>query len=541
MQKQKAVLFVSIFSITILISACLQNNPAGIETEAPVTQAPQTEEPVQKITPTATFTPTPEPTQEFSPPAKFGPQQKDFPVNINPLTGLPVANPDLLARPALLISITHFPVEVRPQGGLSFASWVFEYLIATGSTRFAAVFHGDMPYAEAPRTGNCEVRMDPFVEENLLLGNRVWQDSNADGIQSPGEQGIGGVCVNLLTADGILAQQTSTDTNGYYAFNVEAGEYYIEFVKPEDWAFTEKDVGYEDADSDASQDSGQTETFRLDADARHWDAGLIPSTQPDRAEIPPAEVGPVRSARLIHIHLQKSLQNSCLIYAGATEEIRDKIPGCAVVFKDGDGGYGSPLETSRMEAISDDNWRKVGGNFNYANNVFSTDTPKNGISASQVDLFYAQLNQSRWVYDASFQGWLRFVDKASEPVELHVDTDRLNGRQVFFENLVVLFVDHEVLAPLIIQMYLEQGDYGNALVFRDGQMFNAKWSLRSGSYEMSTGRRRPLAIQDMDGNPFPLRPGRTWFIVATPYSEYSETETGHWRFRIYSPPGAGLY
>src|SRR5689334_14792331 len=45
---------------------------------------------------------------------------------INPLTGLQVANPSLLQLPALLVSISHFPVTARPQSGLSFAPYVFE-------------------------------------------------------------------------------------------------------------------------------------------------------------------------------------------------------------------------------------------------------------------------------------------------------------------------------------------------------------------------------------------------------------------------------
>src|SRR5215207_7239199 len=57
------------------------------------------------------------------------------PVN-NPLTGLPVADPSLLQIPAALVSISHFPVEARPQAGLSFAPYVFEIYITEGATRF---------------------------------------------------------------------------------------------------------------------------------------------------------------------------------------------------------------------------------------------------------------------------------------------------------------------------------------------------------------------------------------------------------------------
>ena len=486
-------------------------------------------------------------------PASYGPQKDDFPTDVNPFTGLPVANPTLLEQPALLVSITHFPPDVRPQAGLSFAPWVFEYLIATGTTRFAAVFHGQIPYPEAPPTGGCEVRMEPFRQEGTLLGNRVWLDKNADGIQSPEEPGVGGVCVNLYDRDGKLIQETSSDSNGYYAFNVNPGTYTIEFVKPEGWKFTEPNIGYENSDSDAAQITGRTDAVHVEADLRLWDAGLLPPSpfgddavtmpvaEPDPAKVPPAQIGPVRSARLIHIYLQNFLQDSCLIYAGATDEIEQDIPGCATVFEKGNGGRGSMLEIARMVAISEQNMRNKGSDFNYANNLFSEAMPAGGKPAVQVDMFFSQLNQTKWVYDPTYQGWLRYVDNTNEKTEFHVDTDRLSGRQIYFENLVVLFVEHEVLAPLIIDMYLQQGERGSGFAFRDGQIFEIDWSTRSGEYEKKTGLRRPIAFLDKDGNPFPLRPGRSWIIIATPYSDYSQNEPGKWKFHVYAPPEAGLY
>lgn len=538
--------------ILILLGGC---------SPAKSTQTPPVEKPDPTIEPTAIFEPVPQATTEpESPvvqptlsPSAYGPQEEDFPGDINQLTGIPVADPTLLEQPALLLSITHFPPDVRPQAGLSFAPWVFEYLIATGTTRLAAVFHGQVPYPEAPLTGDCEVRMGPFQQDAILLGNRVWLDKNADGVQSAEETGVGGVCVNLYNTAGELIQETSTDSNGYFGFNVEPGTYSLEFVKPAGWEFTEPNVGYEETDSDADQVTGRTEAVQIDADVRLWDAGLIhpssfgdgagtmPAVEPELADLPPAQVGPIRSARLLHIHLVNFLQNSCLIYAGATDEIEQDIPACATVFQRGTGGRGSMLEISRMVAISEQNTRNKGSDFNYANNLFTENIPSGGKPVTQVDLFFSQLNQSRWVYDPAYQGWLRYVDNTSEQTEFHVDTDRLTGREIYFENLIVLFVEHEVIRPLIIDMYLQQGERGTGFALRDGQIYDLKWSTVSGEYEHKTGFRRPIAFLDKDGNPFPLRPGRSWIIIATPYSDYFQDQPGKWRFRIYAPPGAGDY
>ncbi len=537
----------------VLLSSCIseknntQTSPAE-KTVAPTEKTAITLEPtpISEPVPPATELSNPVPQPTLSP-STFGPQEEDFPEDVNPLTGMQVADASLLEQPALLLSITHFPPEVRPQAGLSFAPWVFEYLIATGTTRLAAVFHGQVPYPEAPLTGGCEIRIEPFQQDAILLGNRVWLDQNADGDQSPEERGVGGVCVKLYDEDGQLIQETSSDSNGYYAFNVGPGTHSVEFVKPEGWEFTEPNVGLENKDSDADQATGRIDAVQVEADVRLWDAGLIPPSgtlpliEPDPADLPPAQVGPIRSARLLHIHLQNLLQDSCLIYAGATDEIENALPACAMEFKRGAGPGGSMLDISRFVAISEQNTRNKGSDFNYANNLFSEDMQVGGQTATQVDMFFSVLNQSRWVYDPAYQGWLRYVDNTSERTEFHVDTDRLSGRQLYFENLMVLFVEHEVLAPRIIDMYLQQGQAGSGFAFRDGQMFEINWNTRSGEYEKKSGLRRPIAFLDKEGNPFPLRPGRSWIIIATPYSAYTQSEPGTWRFRIYAPPGAGDY
>src|SRR5215208_5911510 len=118
-------------------------------------------------------------------------------VGYNPLTGLPVPDPSLLALPASLVSISHFPVTARPQAGLSVAPYVFEIYITEGATRFLTTLYGEFPAPEVPIKGNCEVRTEIFAQTNLLLGNQVWNDANQNGINDAWEKGIGGICVNL--------------------------------------------------------------------------------------------------------------------------------------------------------------------------------------------------------------------------------------------------------------------------------------------------------------------------------------------------------
>jgi len=492
--------------------------------------------------PTATATTTPQPTAA---PVVFGPNQEDFPPDVNPLTGLAVADPSLLKQPALLISIPHFPPEARPQAGLSFSPWVFEYMIAEGSSRFLAAFYGQFPFQEDPETGGCDIRTEPFVQTGLILGNRVWLDKNTDGIQQSYEPGVGGVCINLYDPDDHLVQSTATDSNGYYGFNVVMNAAYrIEFVKPEGMSFTLQNIGNENLDSDANPVSGVTDLVTITDDNRLQDAGLLLSdtATPVANEEPAAgQVGPVRSARLVNIHIHDFFQDSCLIFAGSTYEIRDKVPPCALVFEEGDGGVGSMLDISRMIKISEENGARRGSDFDYANNVFSDQVPSGGQPVTQIDVFFSQLNQSRWVYDPLYQGWLRYVDNTNKDTVFHVDTDQLTGRQLFFENVIILFAEHEVIEPTIIDIYLQQGERGDGLLFRDGQVLKLKWSTRAGEYEKKTGFRRPIALLDENDNPLPLSPGHTWILIVTPFSDVSEKTLGVWRLRFYPPPGTGLY
>jgi hypothetical protein len=65
------------------------------------------------------------------------------PATVNPLTGLPVADPQLLERRPVLVKIQNVPRESRPQWGLSKADIVYEYYIEYGDTRLAALYYGN--------------------------------------------------------------------------------------------------------------------------------------------------------------------------------------------------------------------------------------------------------------------------------------------------------------------------------------------------------------------------------------------------------------
>ena len=78
-----------------------------------------------------------------SPVGRIGP--RSYPDGINPLIGLPFPNPEARARRNLIVKISNWPPEVRPQHGINQADLVYEYEAEGGVTRFAAIFRNNAP------------------------------------------------------------------------------------------------------------------------------------------------------------------------------------------------------------------------------------------------------------------------------------------------------------------------------------------------------------------------------------------------------------
>jgi hypothetical protein len=461
-------------------------------------------------------------------------------VAVNPLTGLPVQDASLLDLPAALVSIAHFPVTARPQAGLSFAPFVFEVYITEGATRFLAAFYGEFPQPEPDISGNCAVRSEPFAQTDHLLGNRAWWDANQNHLEDAWERGVGGVCINLYDVDGNLLQQTTTDSNGYFAFNVPAGQYFIEAVKPPGMEFVQKDAGDESQDSDVDQVTGRSEAVDVTSTRLDLDVGLILLDDPlSTSKLAPPHVGPVRSGRLVYADIAASLPGSCLIFAYASSEVLVELPTCAFVDHILQGG-GYMLEIERMKELVRAR-RDTNTQAYYTSNTFSAGAPEGGEPATRLDVYFAWLNQSAWAYDAASQTWWRYVDYA-DPASagiLHPETDRLTNRQLQFENVIVLFAYHDVISPRNLEIHLEQDWVGDALVFRDGKVYEVRWSTRATEEEIRSGLRKPIQFYYPDETTlFPLKPGRTWVTVVTPLTAVTPRGNGNWLLQFDQPPGA---
>ena len=112
------------------------------------------------------------------------------------------------------------------------------------------------------------------------LGDKVWLDTNGDGMQQSGEPGVPGVLVQLYRAsDNALVDVVPTDANGLYLFpGLLPDTYYVKFTAPSGYTFTAPNQGSDpSANSDANQTTGLTSNITLAGGANDQtrDAGLI--------------------------------------------------------------------------------------------------------------------------------------------------------------------------------------------------------------------------------------------------------------------------
>ncbi len=94
-------------------------------------------------------------------------------------------------------------------------------------------------------TGTQNSTIDMGVYQNVVsLGDKVWLDTNHDGIQDVGETGVRDINVTIHSETNDFSKSVLTDENGNYLFtHLSAGEYSVEFKDiPYGHLITQKDV-----------------------------------------------------------------------------------------------------------------------------------------------------------------------------------------------------------------------------------------------------------------------------------------------------------
>ena len=150
----------------------------------------------------------------------------------------------------------------------------------------------------------------------------------------------------------------------------------------------------------------------------------------------------------------------------------------------------------------------------------------------RLSVHYSPVSFNAWEYDPGIGRYLRFQESGGENQGMPAYerlTDSLTGEQVSADNLVVLLIPHEYVVntkttEMIMMNFLGQG---SAVAFRNGVSYRLNWR-----------RDAPEALLSLtfaNGQPYPLKPGTTWFQVIGDSSPVEQFEDGSWAFGFSIP------
>lgn len=121
------------------------------------------------------------------------------------------------------------------------------------------------------------------------------------------------------------------------------------------------------------------------------------------------------------------------------------LPQCYLVPHDEASG-GAMLPIEKMKSLAEENRELRSGEFNYASNVFSETPPPGGLPANKVNSYIARPTRRHGCTTRSplriGVTWTTQRPKTRKPSRR--DRPGPTGRQLQFENIVVLFVEQEV-------------------------------------------------------------------------------------------------
>ena len=178
------------------------NPPVSPAPTQPAATAAATQPPATTEAPapeaTSTTAPTLEaPTAEIVTPEVAGPiGPGDLPDDVNPLTGLRMADASVLDRRPLAVKVSQFPRSVRPQSGLSLADLVFEHYAEAGVTRMTAIFLGN----DSPKIGS--------IRSARLIDLVLAESYDAMLVTSGSSQGVLNALARTPFYDRVIAEAT---------------------------------------------------------------------------------------------------------------------------------------------------------------------------------------------------------------------------------------------------------------------------------------------------------------------------------------------
>ncbi|MHC1784616.1 MAG: DUF3048 domain-containing protein [Anaerolineaceae bacterium] len=255
-----------------------------------------------------------------------------------------------------------------------------------------------------------------------------------------------------------------------------------------------------------------------------------------------AQVGPIRSGRLVDAQLANQFQG-ILVYGNADDRVdeilAEKLGERAVPTKYGvcppicgtethsiagvfvDAG----LLSSNMRGSDPEDFQPDLSSF-----IFDENPPDNGTGADFLAVQYAEINRGEWHFDPDSGAYLRWIEETDENEDLYMAplVDRNTGSQLSFSNVVILSTFYVEFNRTLHNIDMTNNTTGQqALIFRDGNLYQGLWR--------SVDPNKPFQLLDPFGNPFPLKPGKTWIVLAGISSQFRQPEPGSWELLFYLP------
>ncbi|HFQ93598.1 MAG TPA: DUF11 domain-containing protein, partial [Anaerolineae bacterium] len=254
-------------------------------------------------------------------------------------------------------------------------------------------------------SGENDLTWDAGLYQYASIGDYVWLDSNANGVQEYGELGIENVLVALLDGTGTQVMTTTTAADGSYLFTgLIPGDYSLVFYPPAGYAVTLQDVGVNDqVDSDIDPLTGATVVTTLDPGENDptWDAGMFPINPAIDIEksVSIARIAPNQTATVTYTLQVTNTGNITLTTVDITDTLpagMSYVPGSATIAPTGVSGQditwndvtnGAPFAPGDSLTILFEASVDTQATGTYVNNagVVGTYPPGNNYPGGQVD------------------------------------------------------------------------------------------------------------------------------------------------------------
>ncbi len=254
------------------------------------------------------------------------------------------------------------------------------------------------------------------------------------------------------------------------------------------------------------------------------------------------QVGPVRSGRLIDVQLV-SMYQGVLAYGSADERVDEAIkhylgdrslahtespcpPICGFDPHSAAGTFAdSGKLTQYLTHIGVDNARP-----DLSGMVFDPNPPASDQMGVHLGVQYATFNRGEWRYDpetARYRRWIEQMDGQNHMTMIPL-VDRLTGEQLQFSNVAILFAFYVEYNRTLHNIDFWNNTAGRrAVFFRDGVMTEGLWQ--------AADRDHPPRFFDERGEPYALKPGNTWIVIAGLSSTFEQVQPGQWEMYFYLP------